>query len=57
VTGLRFENFKVVVMEQRDEGTLRIWAEPFVTLRLPRLFNLRTDPYVLEKLKNSGGGK
>ena len=26
-------------------GTLQVWAEPFVPLRLPKLFNLRTDPY------------
>ena len=26
-------------------GTLAVWAEPFVALRLPKLFNLRTDPY------------
>jgi arylsulfatase len=32
-------------MEQRVEGTLRIWAEPFVVLRVPKLFNLRTDPF------------
>jgi arylsulfatase len=32
-------------MEQRVQGTLRIWAEPFVSLRLPKIFNLRTDPY------------
>jgi hypothetical protein len=32
-------------MEQRVEGTLRIWAEPFVELRVPKLFNLRTDPF------------
>jgi hypothetical protein len=32
-------------MEQRCPGTLRIWAEPFVPLRVPKLFNLRTDPY------------
>ncbi len=32
-------------MEQRVEGTLQIWAEPFVALRLPKLFNLRTDPF------------
>ena len=31
-------------MEQRCEGTLRLWAEPFTVLRLPQLFNLRTDP-------------
>jgi arylsulfatase len=45
VTALRYENWKMVFMEQRAPGTLRIWAEPFVTLRLPKLFNLRTDPY------------
>ena len=32
-------------MEQRCQGTLRIWAEPFTTLRVPKLFNLRTDPF------------
>jgi arylsulfatase len=32
-------------MEQRVRGTLQIWAEPFVTLRVPKIFNLRTDPY------------
>jgi hypothetical protein len=26
-------------------GTLQIWAEPYVQLRVPKLFNLRTDPY------------
>ncbi len=24
---------------------MRVWAEPFVRLRLPKIFNLRTDPY------------
>ena len=42
---LRFDNWKVVFMEQRAQGTLRIWAEPFVPLRVPKLFNLRTDPF------------
>jgi arylsulfatase len=42
---LRYDNWKVVFMEQRVEGTLRIWAEPFVVLRVPLLYNLRTDPY------------
>ena len=42
---LRFDNWKVVFMEQRAQGTLRVWAEPFVPLRVPKLFNLRTDPF------------
>jgi arylsulfatase len=45
VTGLRYDNWKIVFMEQRAPGTLRVWAEPFVSLRLPKIFNLRTDPY------------
>ena len=45
ITGLRYENWKIVFMEQRVPGTLRIWAEPFVGLRVPKIFNLRTDPY------------
>jgi arylsulfatase len=45
VLGLRFDNWKVVFMEQRAEGTLRVWAEPFTPLRLPKLYNLRTDPF------------
>ena len=32
-------------MEQRATGTLRIWAEPFTPLRVPKIFNLRRDPY------------
>jgi arylsulfatase len=43
--GLRFDNWKIVFMEQRLEGTLGVWAEPFVRLRLPKLYNLRTDPF------------
>ena len=45
LTGLRFDNWKLVFMEQRAQGTLRIWAEPFVALRVPKIFNLRIDPY------------
>jgi arylsulfatase len=45
VLGIRFDNWKVVFMEQRVPGTLGVWAEPFVPLRLPKLFNLRTDPF------------
>ena len=45
VTAVRYENWKLVFLEQRAPGTLRIWAEPFTHLRLPLMFNLRTDPY------------
>lgn len=42
---MRFSNWKVVFSEQRAEGTLRVWAEPFTPLRVPKLFDLRSDPY------------
>jgi arylsulfatase A-like enzyme len=45
VLGLRYDNWKIVFMEQRLHGTMGVWAEPFVRLRLPKIFNLRTDPY------------
>jgi arylsulfatase len=45
VTGFRYDNWKLVFEEQRAPGTLRVWAEPFTKLRLPKIFNLRTDPY------------
>jgi len=45
LTAVRYDNFKAVFMEQRAPGTFRIWAEPFTALRVPKLFNLRTDPY------------
>lgn len=45
VVGLRYENWKFVFKEQRETGTLQIWAEPFTSLRLPKVFDLRADPY------------
>jgi len=45
LTAVRYDNWKLVFLEQRCEGTLRIWAEPFTELRVPLIFNLRTDPF------------
>src|SRR5262245_60779624 len=45
ILGLRYDNWKVVFMEQRCKGTMQVWGEPFTRLRLPKIFNLRTDPY------------
>jgi arylsulfatase len=45
LVALRFDNWKAVFMEQRCKGTLEVWAEPFTALRIPKLFNLRTDPF------------
>ncbi len=45
LTGMRYDNWKIVFMEQKVQGGMRIWLEPYVTLRAPKIFNLRTDPY------------
>jgi arylsulfatase A-like enzyme len=45
LVALRHGNWKLVFEEQRARGTMEIWAEPFTKLRVPKLFNLRTDPY------------
>jgi len=45
LAAVRYDNWKLVFLEQRCEGTLRIWAEPFTQLRVPLMFNLRTDPF------------
>ena len=44
VVALRYDRWKLVFAEQRAEG-LEVWQEPFVSLRLPKLFDLRADPF------------
>jgi arylsulfatase len=45
LTALRYQDWKLIFMEQRVEETLQAWAEPFIPLRVPLIFNLRRDPY------------
>jgi arylsulfatase len=45
LTALRYRDWKLIFMEQKSQGTFRVWMEPFVPLRLPLLENLRRDPY------------
>ncbi|MEN8193287.1 MAG: arylsulfatase [Bacteroidota bacterium] len=45
LTALRYEDWKLIFMEQKTTGTFRVWMEPFVPLRVPLIFNLRRDPY------------
>jgi arylsulfatase len=44
LVGLRYNQWKLVFAEQRAEG-FAVWEEPFVPLRVPKLFNLRADPF------------
>ncbi len=45
LTALRYDDWKLIFMEQRVEATFQAWAEPFIPLRVPLIFNLRRDPY------------
>jgi arylsulfatase A-like enzyme len=45
LVGMRYDDWKVVFHEQRQPGGMIVWANPFTTLRIPKLFNLRMDPY------------
>jgi arylsulfatase len=45
LTALRYQDWKLIFMEQKAVGTFRVWMEPFVPLRVPLMFNLRRDPY------------
>ncbi len=45
LTALRYQDWKLIFMEQRAEATLQAWIEPFVPLRLPYIEHLRRDPY------------
>ena len=44
LVALRYEQWKMVFAEQRKHY-FDVWAEPFVTLRIPKIFNLRSDPF------------
>ncbi len=44
ILAIRMDDYKAVLMEQRATR-LQTWAEPFVKLRLPKMFNLRHDPF------------
>ena len=50
--GLRYDQYKAVFMEQPAHG-LEVWMQPFVPLRAPKLFNLRSDPF--ERAEHEAG--
>jgi arylsulfatase len=53
LTALRYNDWKAIFMEQRVEATLQAWAEPFVPLRVPLIFNLRRDPFERAQLTSN----
>jgi arylsulfatase len=53
LTALRYQDWKLIFMEQRVETTLEAWANPFTPLRLPLIFNLRRDPFERAQLTSN----
>nr|WP_068313798.1 arylsulfatase [Pseudovibrio hongkongensis] len=45
LSALRWNDWKLIFLEQKKYTTLRAWIEPFTPLRVPLLFNLRRDPW------------
>ena len=45
LVGMRQGDWKMSFAEQRMEGTMGVWAEPFTKLRLTKLYNLMQDPF------------
>ena len=53
IVALRNGDWKLVFREQRAHG-FDVWQDPYVELRLPKLFNLRMDPF--ERMDHEGSG-
>ncbi len=44
IVAIRTGDYKMVFKEQRAHGA-EVWIDPWITLRAPKIFNLRMDPY------------
>ena len=53
IVAIRDGDYKMVFREQRAHG-LDVWIDPWVTLRMPKVFNLRMDPF--ERADHEGAG-
>jgi arylsulfatase len=45
LSALRYNDWKIMFLEQKEWATFRAWIEPYTELRAPLIFNLRRDPY------------
>ncbi|MET3907801.1 arylsulfatase A-like enzyme [Bradyrhizobium sp. S3.3.6] len=52
LAGLRYDAWKAVFLEQNSEG-LSVWQQPMIQLRLPILYNLKSDPF--ERAQHESG--
>ena len=53
VAALRYNDWKITFLMQKAEG-IDVWSEPFTTLRMPMVTNLRMDP--LERAEHESIG-
>jgi len=53
LTGLRYNNWKLHFLVQDQMGTLEIWQRDFRGLRMPYIYNLRTDPYEFARVTSN----
>jgi arylsulfatase len=53
LSALRYDDWKLIFLEQRIYTTLETWANPFTPLRIPLMFNLRRDPYERSQLTSN----
>jgi arylsulfatase len=53
LTALRYDDWKLVFLEQEKFETFRAWMEPFTQLRVPLMFNLRRDPFERSQLTSN----
>ena len=44
LAGLRYNRWKLVFLEQRTEG-LKVWQDPLIPLRFPKLIDIKADPF------------
>ena len=49
---IRMDDWKVTYAENRGH-TMALWAEPFTLLRMPKIFNLRRDPFEKAELNSN----
>jgi arylsulfatase A-like enzyme len=52
LAALRYDRWKILFLEQRATG-LSVWQDPLVPLRLPKLIDLRADPF--ERAESDAG--
>jgi len=53
LTAMRYDDWKLIFMEQRAPGTFAVWANPFTPLRVPLILNLRRDPYEFAQITSN----